>query len=61
MKLNVGNKVTRLEVIDSLGGREYVNLHVEDLILDFQDNGRTLKIFVTTNLNSITGGIDIRC
>jgi enhancing lycopene biosynthesis protein 2 len=41
MKLNVGNKVTRLEVIDSLGGREYVNLHVDDLILDFQDNGRT--------------------
>ena len=59
MKLNVGNKVTRLEVIDSLGGTEYVNLHVDDLILDFQDNGRTLKIFIKNDLDKICsfGGI----
>lgn len=61
IKLDTGNQVTRLEIIDTIGGREYVNIHISDLVLAFQDNGRTLKIFVTNNLNSITGGINALC
>jgi hypothetical protein len=38
-------KVTRLEVITSKG-RQYVNMNVSDLELSYQDDGRTLKLFV---------------
>jgi hypothetical protein len=39
------NKVTRLEVITPTG-RQYVNMNVSDLELSYQDDGRTLKLFV---------------
>jgi hypothetical protein len=39
------SKVTRLEVITS-DGRQYVNIDVNDLELSYQDDGRTLKLFV---------------
>lgn len=38
-------KVTRLEVIDG-DGRSYTNWKVESLEFSYQDDGRTLKIFV---------------
>ncbi len=37
--------VTRLEVIDSTG-RAYTQWDVKDVQLSFQDEGRTLKIFL---------------
>lgn len=44
------NKVTRVEVIDSK--REYVNTRIEEgsVTLSLQDDWRTLKIFVKTDL-----------
>ena len=37
--------VTRLEVI-SPEGRQYVNVNISELELSFQDDGRTLKLFI---------------
>lgn len=59
MRLDTGSKVTRLEVIDTVGGREYVNVNMEEIILSFQDNGRTLKIFVKSNIQD--QGVNILC
>lgn len=39
------DKITRLEVIDGTG-RAYSNWKIKELNLDFQDNNRTLKIFI---------------
>ncbi len=36
---------TRLEVIDA-GGRTYTNWKVKDMQFSYQDDGRTLKIFI---------------
>jgi len=36
---------TRLEVIDT-NGRTYTNWKVKDMELSYQDDGRTLKIFI---------------
>jgi hypothetical protein len=38
------DKVTRLEVIDN-NGRSYVNWGVDKMEFNYQDDGRTLKIF----------------
>jgi hypothetical protein len=38
-------KITRVEVIDD-SGRAYANLNVKGVQLDYQDDERTLKIFV---------------
>ena len=38
-------KVTRLEVIDA-DGRSYTNWKVKDIEVSYQDDGRTLKIFI---------------
>lgn len=46
---NLTSKVTRLEVInhqDEPVGRAYVKHHCEDVELSFQNNDRTLKIFI---------------
>ena len=41
------NKITRLEVITDTGGREYVSWEEDnDVSWQFQDDGRTLKVFV---------------
>lgn len=40
-------KVTRVEVIDN-SGRAYINSHPDNTVMvSFQDDGRTLKIFIT--------------
>ncbi len=59
LKLNIGNNITRLEIIDSIGGREYVNINIEDIILDIQDNGKTLKIFTQRKIEE--EGVNILC
>lgn len=41
---NSVEKVTRVEVIDHKG-RSYTNMNVKNVILSFQDDSRTLKIF----------------
>jgi len=41
------DKVTRLEVIDA-ARRRYANWNAAGLEVQFQDDGRTLKIFVPT-------------
>ena len=38
-------KVTRLEII-SENGREYVNMNCELEDLSYQDDGKTLKVFI---------------
>lgn len=38
-------KVTRVEVIDK-NGRSYVNTNAKDVRLSYQDNGKTLKVFI---------------
>ena len=44
--------ITRVEIIDRSkrveegGGRVYVNTKVKDLWVDYQDGGRTIKIFI---------------
>ena len=38
-------QVTRLEIIDA-DGRSYTNWKVKDLEFSYQDDGRTLKIFI---------------
>lgn len=40
-------RVTRVEVIDS-SGRAYVAHGLENVRMDLQDEGRTMKIFVET-------------
>ena len=40
------NKITRCEVIEDDKGRSYTNYNVKDLELSYQDDGRTLKIFI---------------
>lgn len=37
--------ITRVEIIDK-NGRSYTNLKVSDLFLSYQDEGRTLKLFI---------------
>lgn len=45
------SNVTRVEVIDS-DGRSYVNWDKDNKVrLDFQDDGRTLKIFISNKNN----------
>jgi hypothetical protein len=45
---NITSKVTRIEVIDE-NGRSYVNWKEDNKIkVLFQDNNRTMKIFITT-------------
>ena len=39
--------ITRLEVIDD--GRELVKYDLKDVQISIQDDGRTMKIFVTKN------------
>lgn len=40
-------KVTRVEVIGE-NGREYINFHPDNIVqTDIQDDGRTLKIFIS--------------
>ena len=42
-------RITRLEVITDTGGREYVSWEEDnDITLSYQDDGRTLKVFVNT-------------
>lgn len=49
---NMQPKVTRVEVIDRSksyedgGGRMYVNYDVDDAAIQYQDTGRTLKVFI---------------
>lgn len=50
------NKINRLEVIDHTPnlsgddrGRVYVKYNVESCELVYQDNGKTLKIFINNN------------
>ena len=48
--------ISRVEVIDRSksvehgGGRVYVNLNVTGAWIDFQDEGRTLKLFINESL-----------
>lgn len=42
------NKISRVEVIDE-NGRSYVKYFDGDCELSYQDDGRTLKIFITPN------------
>lgn len=47
-KIDTSN-VTRVEVIqhsDPHNGRAYVNSNAKDVFIEFQDDGRTLKIFL---------------
>jgi len=53
MILDTGNKVTRLEVIDNETGREYVNYGIDDIQLHFQDNGKTLNIFIKSKYSNV--------
>jgi hypothetical protein len=47
-KLIKNNKVSRVEVIDE-NGRSYVKYFDGECELSYQDEGRTLKIFITPN------------
>lgn len=40
--------ITRVEVIDPIGGRAYVNSNANMPTISFQDDGKTLKVFVQT-------------
>jgi hypothetical protein len=47
------DKVTRVEVIDKFG-RSYSNWNVDDIKFSLQDEGKTLKLFLTSiSLNSV--------
>lgn len=37
--------VTRVEVVDK-NGRSYVNMNAKNVRLSYQDNGKTLKVFI---------------
>ena len=39
-------KVNRVEVIDDTNGRAYANYDAYNVIVQLQDNGRTLKVFI---------------
>jgi len=39
-------RVTRLEIIDRAEGRVYISSEIKDFELSYQDDGRTLKIFI---------------
>jgi hypothetical protein len=39
-------KVNRVEVIDDTNGRAYVNYDAYNVIVQLQDSGRTLKVFI---------------
>ena len=44
-------RITRVEVVDTTG-RAYVNWHrTNNVQLDLQDDGRTLKVFITKDKN----------
>ena len=45
------NKISRLEVIDD-NGRSYVKYFDGECELSYQDEGRTLKIFITPKKNN---------
>lgn len=45
-------KVTRVEVIDE-NGRSYTNHKVEEIEIAFQDDDRTLKVFLKTDANKM--------
>lgn len=59
MILNTGNKVTRLEIIDNETGRDYVRYDIDEIQLHFQDNGKTLKIFIKSKFQEKK--VDILC
>jgi hypothetical protein len=44
-------QVTRVEVIDE-NGREYTNYHCNDIKVSFQDNNKTLKVFLKNNTDA---------
>ena len=47
------SKVIRVEVIDQ-SGRSYVNWSDKDIVqIDFQDDGRTMKVFISRSNYSI--------
>ena len=46
-------RVTRVEVIDG-NGRSYTNSCITGLELSYQDNGRTLKLFIEEETNTET-------
>ncbi len=43
--------ITRVEVIDEKG-RAYTRRNLKDVVFHFQDNGRTLKIFIKEGGNN---------
>lgn len=47
-------KVTRVEVIDD-SGRAFVAVDLADVQLSYQDDGRTLKIFVRKKIEQFVG------
>jgi hypothetical protein len=53
METNSTDKVTRVEVIDQ-DGRSYVNWNDNNKVeLSFQDDGRTLKVFISNREKSL--------
>jgi hypothetical protein len=46
------SEVTRVEVIDSTG-RAYVNTIAKDVALSYQDDGKTLKIFLDSDASKV--------
>lgn len=53
LDLYVNNNINRLEVIDETG-RVYVNNNINDCKLSYQDNRRTLKIFIKNTKKNIS-------
>lgn len=51
------SKITRVEIIDhqteTLPGRVYTKWDCEKVELSLQDDGRTLKIFISKKLNNL--------
>jgi len=45
------NKITRVEIIDN-EWRQYVNMNCENVELLYQDNNRTLKIFLNNKYDN---------
>jgi len=45
------DKITRVEVIDD-SGRAYVKWDIDKVLLDIQDDGRTLKVFVAKPIDT---------
>lgn len=44
-QINMNDTITRVEIIDK-DGRTYVNMKAKDFELSYQDDGKTLKIFI---------------